>query len=406
MSGSGCTNFAQIATPPSTSYTDTSVTASTTYRYRTRAADAAGNLGPYSTISTATTVSGASAFSNTVVVQNLNFVPAMLFMPGGKMVMAEIGGTLRVVQSGATQPDSTPFLTIPSAVATADAGTHDLVLDPNFATNHYLLRPSTNTGRLSNYPPGHRFAVHGRSRPGTQLQPRVRWCSGRTTTPRRPARITERRSHSALMEKLLDILRVTTTEPPDSQSLSSYHGKILRINPDGTIPSDNPFVDGNGPNKDQIWAYGMRNPYRMTFQPGTGRLYVGDVGGNTPATSVEEIDLIVKGGNYGWPLCDGGPCGAAGTSGPVYWYPHAGRDAAIMGGFFYTETQYPAAFQGSYFFADYAQNWLKRITFDPTGTIVTGVFNFLPLDGSLISTAIGDPCSYGRGRTARSTTSI
>ena len=60
-------------------------------------------------------------------------------------------------------------------------------------------------------------------------------------------------------------------------------------------------------------------------------------------------------------------------------------------------TQYPAGFQGSYFFADYAQNWLKRITFDPTGTIVTGVFNFLPLDGSLDSTAIGDPVQLRQG---------
>src|SRR5262249_39564734 len=71
--------------------------------------------------------------------------------------------------------------------------------------------------------------------------------------------------------------------------------------------------------------------------------------------------------------------------------------AAIMGGFFYTGTQYPAGFQGSYFFADYAQNWLKRITFDSTGTVVTGVFNFQPLDGTPDSPAIGDPVQLHQG---------
>ena len=186
-------------------------------------------------------------------------------------------------------------------------------------------------------------------------------------------------------------------QPPDSQSLSSYHGKILRVNPDGSIPSDNPFIDGPGGNKDQIWAYGLPNPYRMTFEPTSGRLYVGDVGGNIHATSVEELDLVVRGANYGWPLCDGGPCGAPGVTNPVYPYAHSGRDAAIMGGFFYTGTQYPAGFQGSYFSADHAQNPLKRSTFNSTGTVVTGVFNFQPPDGTLDSPTVGDPVQLQQG---------
>ena len=142
----------------------------------------------------------------------------------------------------------------------------------------------------------------------------------------------------------------------------------------------------------------------MTFDPASGRLYVGDVGGNIHATAVEELDLVVRGANYGWPLCDGA-VRRPGVTNPVYSYPHSGRDAAIMGGFFYTGTQYPAGFQGSYFFADYAQNWLKRITFDSTGTVVTGVFNFQPPTARSTIPRSATRCSSSKDRTGRSTTS-
>ena len=66
--------------------------------------------------------------------------------------------------------------------------------------------------------------------------------------------------------------------PADAQRLDSPRGKILRINKDGTIPTDNPFYDGAGPNRDEIWAYGLRNPFRMSIDPVTGRMYIGDVG--------------------------------------------------------------------------------------------------------------------------------
>ena len=73
------------------------------------------------------------------------------------------------------------------------------------------------------------------------------------------------------------------------------------MNKDGTIPTDNPFFDGNGPNMDAIWARGLRNPYRFSFDPVTGHMYIGDVGKN----SVEEINVGVRGANYGWPTCEG-----------------------------------------------------------------------------------------------------
>src|SRR5262249_32063180 len=116
-------------------------------------------------------------------------------------------------------------------------------------------------------------------------------------------------------------------DPPSAQSLTSDHGKILRIAGDGTVPANNPFNDGNGPNTDAIGALGLRNPHRMSFDWGTGRLSIGDVGNVT----IEEVTLGPEGANYGWPTCEG-PCGTAGMTNPIYSYSHDGRDSAITGG--------------------------------------------------------------------------
>ena len=88
----------------------------------------------------------------------------------------------------------------------------------------------------------------------------------------------------------------------------------------------------------------------------------------------------MAGANYGWPNVEGTSSNPAYTN-PIYSYAHNGRDAAITGGFVYHGTQFPSSYQGSYFFADYAQNWIKRLTFDANGN-VNGVFNFEPANGA------------------------
>jgi len=150
---------------------------------------------------------------------------------------------------------------------------------------------------------------------------------------------------------------------------------------DGSAAPGNPFSDGSGGNDDRIWALGLRNPYRAYYDAPTGRLFIGDVGGNDNSTSIEEVNVGVQGANYGWPNVEGTSSNPAYTN-PIYAYPHNGRDAAVTGGFVYHGTQFPSSYQGNYFFADYTQNWIRRMTFDANGT-VTGVFNFEPADGSV-----------------------
>jgi glucose/arabinose dehydrogenase len=155
----------------------------------------------------------------------------------------------------------------------------------------------------------------------------------------------------------------------NSQSLANALGKILRINADGSIPTDNPFF-ASATNKGQaIWALGLRNPYTFAFQPGTGRMFINDVGQNT----WEEIDDGLAGSNYGWPSIEGNqgtPPTSPGTYvGPLYTYSHGGgtfQGFAITGGAFYpVSPQFPAAQQfppdyaGDYFFADYVNDWIN-----------------------------------------------
>jgi hypothetical protein len=151
------------------------------------------------------------------------------------------------------------------------------------------------------------------------------------------------------------------------QSLNNLRGKILRINPDGSIPSDNPFyTTATGKNR-AIWARGLRNPYTMAFQPGTGRFYINDVG----LTAREEIDEGVKGGNYGWPTCEG-PCNPSNPSfkDPIHSYTHA-SGCSISGGAFYNPptVQFPSSYVGKYFFADWCGGWINVL--DPANGQVT-----------------------------------
>jgi glucose/arabinose dehydrogenase len=121
-----------------------------------------------------------------------------------------------------------------------------------------------------------------------------------------------------------------------------------------TIPSDNPFVSTKGARK-EIWAYGLRNVWRMSFDRETKLLWAGDVGQD----QFEEIDVIVKGGNYGWNMREGLHPFSSGLKGefgdayidPVFEYSHT-DGVSVTGGYVYRGTKYPEL-QGIYFFADY-----------------------------------------------------
>jgi putative heme-binding domain-containing protein len=140
-----------------------------------------------------------------------------------------------------------------------------------------------------------------------------------------------------------------------AQDLNSLLGRLLRINPDGSIPGDNPFVARTKGKYRATWALGLRNPFTFAVQPETGRLFINDVGG-----VAEEINEGIPGANYGWPVVEHGPTKDPRFRGPIHHYP----TACIAGGSFAPkDLAWPKAFRGQYFFADFNHGWIK--TLDP-----------------------------------------
>ncbi|MDH3590290.1 MAG: PQQ-dependent sugar dehydrogenase [Planctomycetota bacterium] len=159
----------------------------------------------------------------------------------------------------------------------------------------------------------------------------------------------------------------------NAQNLGNLLGKVLRINTDGSQPTDNPFFTQQGEPESYIWAYGLRNPWRMSFDRGTGRLWLGDVGQG----AFEEIDVIVRGGNYGWRLFEGdaifdNPQGLPASMfiGPVTAYGR-GLGQSVTGGVVYRGALLPTL-QGVYVYGDFASGRLWGLVYDAnTGNVVS-----------------------------------
>jgi glucose/arabinose dehydrogenase len=149
------------------------------------------------------------------------------------------------------------------------------------------------------------------------------------------------------------------TEDSAAQSMETLQGKILRLNPDGSIPKDNPFYGTAKGKFRSIYALGIRNPFGLAFQPGTGRLFEADIG----KSSFDEINEIKAGRNYGWPLAEGMSDNERFTN-PTHAYPPAiGR--CICGSMFYPSSgDFPDPWKGKLFFVDWASNWIKAIDVD------------------------------------------
>jgi glucose/arabinose dehydrogenase len=157
----------------------------------------------------------------------------------------------------------------------------------------------------------------------------------------------------------------------NGQRLDTLLGKLLRIDVDGTqpygLPADNPFLSRAGA-RGEIWAYGLRNPFKIAIDRPTGDLYIGDVGQG----QIEEVDVDPgsrRGGlNYGWRLTEGSRCfnpssgcDRTGQTPPVYEYSHA-EGCSVTGGVVYRGCRIPAL-AGTYFFADYCSALVRSFRF-------------------------------------------
>lgn len=176
-----------------------------------------------------------------------------------------------------------------------------------------------------------------------------------------------------------------TSPSENSQDKTNIHGKILRINRDGSGVVGNPYYSATGnPDTNRIYALGLRNPFRFGIDPDTGAVLSGDVGEG----KWEELNLITAGANYGWPNTEG-PQGGGFTD-PIYAYPHASGfgNGSITSVMVYDDGT-PVAGQKDVLIADYSLGWIRKLTFDDQYTSLISAHTFDSGAGAVVKLTQG-----------------
>lgn len=330
-----------------------------------------------------------AGFNETLITDDLNNPTAMAFAPDGRLFVLQQGGQVRVIKDGNLLP--TPFVTL-NVSSVGERGVLGIAFDPDFMTTdpyvyiYYTATTPTIHNRVSRFTADGDVALAGSEEVLFDL-------NNLNATNHNGGAM-----HFGTDGKLY-IAVGDNAVPANAQTLNNLLGKMLRINKDGTIPSDNPFYNtATGKNR-AIWAMGLRNPFTFSIQPGSGRLFINDVGQG----AWEEINDGLAGANYGWPNCEG-VCNPPDDDfvDPFYTYANNASTCAITGGAFYNPTtnQFPGEYSGDYFFADFCAGWIRRIdlTTKAVTTFATGINRAVDLkvaaDGSLYYLARNDDAVY------------
>jgi len=382
----GVKQGATLTTAPYTASVDSTQFASGQHIVRVRATDAAGNVSPWasSTVSFGGSRTQPAGFTRSELwVSGLGSATALTQAGDGRWFIATQNGALRVVKNGALL--TPPFVQL-SVENSGERGLLGVALHPNFATNGfvYVYYTTTENGihnRVSRFTANGDVAAAGSEVKVFDL----------------PTLSATNHNGGAIHFGSDGKLYVGVGEnavPSNSQSLTTPLGKLLRLNDDGTIPTDNPFYTTATGNARAAWAIGLRNPYTFAVQPGTGRIHINDVGQG----AWEEINLGTAGANYGWPASEGGDGLTSAYTAPLFAYGHSAASPAgsgpggfftgiaIAGGAFYPSTggTFPAAYAGNYFFADFGSTFIARQ--DLTNN---AVYAFGKVTGSPVDMAVG-----------------
>ena len=283
----------------------------------------------------------AAAPDRTVVASGLNQPTDFQFLPDGRILVAEKGGRIRIVEDGTVARRPLYRIFTPTQ---GERGLGALAVDPDFVNNGYIYVAYTTLGardRLARLTVRGDRVVFGSQKVLLQTTDPSAWYHHGGALGFGP--------DGALYWGVGD-----NKNSDNAQDLGTIHGKIVRINRDGSIPAGNPVFDDPGA-LPQIYAYGFRNPFRLTFTP-SGELLVADVGEN----SFEEVDNVIAGGDYGWPDAEGN-CASCGSINPIYAYSHDGDGASITSVLFYTGGQLGAEFQNTLLIADFVKGWIKAL---------------------------------------------
>jgi glucose/arabinose dehydrogenase len=274
-----------------------------------------------------------TSFKVETVVANLEVPWSIVWAPDGRMIFTERPGRVRVYENGKLRPG--PLFVVPDVEPRGESGLMSIALHPQFASNHLLYLSYAYVGD------GQRVRV-------------VRYretASGFSDRKVIIENIPAAQFHAGCRLRFgpdgkLYITTGDATERDLAQQLNSLAGKTLRLNDDGSVPNDNPFV-GRADARPEIWTYGNRNSQGIDFQPGTNLLWEtehGPSGFDGPGGG-DEVNILERGKNYGWPVIHHRAT-HEGMESPVLEYTPA---CAPGSGMFYRGAEFPQ-FKNNFFF--------------------------------------------------------
>ncbi len=322
-------------------------------------------------------------FRVVTVAEGLEVPWSMAWLPGGDMLVTERIGRLRIIRDGELLDAEVPG--VPEVFTTGgQAGLFDVLPHPEFSSNQYLYlsfaKPLEDLGTSTT------AVVRGRLVNDRLEDVEEIFAADATGAGHYGGRI------AFDQQGYLYVTLGDRMAPPSgdlrahpAQDLSNHHGVIVRLNDDGSVPSDNPYVGQSGI-KPEIWSYGHRSPQGLAFDPGTGNMWMTEHG----PQGGDELNLITPAKNYGWPVVGRGvnygpgtpiheSIGLEGMEEPAhFWVP----SIAASGLVFYTGSRFPS-WNGNIIAGGLAGEQLARLTLSADGTEVMLEETLLPYIGRI-----------------------
>ncbi len=282
------------------------------------------------------------------VVTGLQVAWAFAWLPNGDMLLTERQGRVRLIAGGELQAE--PVYVVPDVEPSSESGLMDISVDPEYATNSFV------------------YLAYAYDADGKRVKiVRYRYADGKFAEPTIVIQdIPAAPNHAGTRARFGPdgMLYVTTGDATEwnlAQDNSSLAGKTLRLNPDGSVPTDNPFVGREG-YRPEIWSTGHRNAQGLAWQPGTGLMFQTEHGPSQfegRGGGADEVNIVEAGKNYGWPVIWGTRT-QDGMEPPLLEYTPACAPASAA---FYNGNQFPE-FRGNFFFGCLRGTRIIRVVLD------------------------------------------
>jgi glucose/arabinose dehydrogenase len=327
----------------------------------------------------------APGFQKETVIDSINQPMAFEFLPDGRVLILKKSGEMLIADPDTGQSET--YMTLNGVNSGGESGLLDVTLDPNFEQNGYFyLYWTTGNNRISRFT--HQENQGGLTSTADQSSEMIVWENDGQASNGHVGGGLDFGPQGALWLTVGEQFNGDGGQDP-----STTYGKVIRVNPDGTIPDSNPYVgDGDPDTLPEVFALGLRNPFTASWdlQGDYQRFSIGDVGGNQ-GNDYEEINVLTDEDianasngdvvNFGWNECEGvydnnnypTSCPLDNHREPFWDYEHTSSDVytdgSIIDGDVYYGQMFPAEYQGAYFFGDQSRDWIKYATFHQNGSI-------------------------------------